>query len=311
VAREAGVGLGTASRALDPRSQYVAADVRARVLETARRLGYRPNMSARATTTGATATVTVLVSDIRDPYNARLVHGAIESANRAGLIVTVAGTDHLIEDETRVVRLARSMRPRALVLTGIRSGSAVSRDALLRELSSYEQDGGRIVIAGDDELPFDTAVVPRRRGARELVRTLGELGYRRPVLVAPELDSTGTREWETGVLDGARDTALTVDAGAIARAPMTRDGGYRAAEQLIPRLTEGFDVLLAATDTMALGAMSALRAAGLRPGVDVAVAGFDDVVDADDVTPGLTSVDLALEGDRCPRGRAGARAGHG
>jgi LacI family transcriptional regulator len=46
---------------------------------------------------------------------------------------------------------------------------------------------------------------------------------------------------------------------------------------------------------MALGAMSALRAAGLRPGVDVAVAGFDDVVDADDVTPGLTSVDLALE----------------
>lgn len=55
------------------------------------------------------------------------------------------------------------------------------------------------------------------------------------------------------------------------------------------------EALIAATDTMALGAISAVRAIGLVPGADIAVAGFDDVVDADDVTPGLTSVNLALE----------------
>ncbi|WP_277211780.1 LacI family DNA-binding transcriptional regulator [Isoptericola croceus] len=295
VAREAGVGLATASRALDPDSRYVAKDVRARVLETAERLGYRPNTSARATTTGSTPTIAVLVSDIRDPYNAQLVHGAIQQARSSGLMVTISGTEHVIDDEVRVIRMLRSQRPRVMVLTGTRSGSASSRVALLRELELYEQDGGRIVVAGDDELPFDTAAVPRREGARKLVATLAGMGYRSMALITPDVDSTGVREWETGVLEAAREHEVRVDRASMVRVPMSRDGGYSAASGYLGSAQERADVLLAATDAMALGAMSALRHAGVVVGQEVGVAGFDDVVDADDVTPGLTSVDLSLE----------------
>jgi LacI family transcriptional regulator len=48
------------------------------------------------------------------------------------------------------------------------------------------------------------------------------------------------------------------------------------------------------TDVMAIGAMTGLRAAGLRPGADLAVAGFDDIAAASEVTPGLTSVRVPL-----------------
>ncbi|GAB4004699.1 hypothetical protein GCM10029992_50470 [Glycomyces albus] len=171
VADAAGVSKASASRALDPTSQYVSPELRERVLGAARRLGYSPNASARATTTGATSMVAVLVSDIRDPYNAEIVHGVIERAARSGLVATFAGTDHAIDDETRAVRMMRSLRPHAMILTGARSGTTVSRAALEEELQRYRQEDGRVVIAGDDELPFDTAVVPAdaalrpRRGA--------------------------------------------------------------------------------------------------------------------------------------------------
>jgi LacI family transcriptional regulator len=294
VAEAAGVSKASASRALDPASQYVSPKMRVRVLEAAGRLGYRPNASARATTTGATAMVAVLVSDIRDPYNAEIVHGVIEQAGASGLVATFAGTDHAIDDEIRVVRMMRSLRPHAMVLTGTRSGSTVSRESLEKELERYTQEGGRVVIAGDDDLPFDTAVVPRRHGASALVAELFRLGYRSPALIRPDRDSTAAQQWEDGVFETADRLGMRIERGALVSAPMTRDGGYDAVAGLLARRPEHLDVVLAATDPMAIGAMSAMRDAGLTPGTEIGVAGFDDVVGTEDVTPGLTSVDLAL-----------------
>ncbi|MBL0885948.1 LacI family DNA-binding transcriptional regulator [Myceligenerans indicum] len=292
VAREAGVGLGTASRALAPGSQYVADDVRSRVLAVAERLSYRPNASARATTTGSTPTIAVLVSDIRDPYYAQLVHGAIGKARGDGQMVTITGTDHAVDDEVRVIRMLRSQRPRALVLTGPRTGSPAS---LLRELERYERDGGRVVVAGDDDLPFDTAVVPRQEGARLLVTTLRELGYRSIALIRPAADTADVRAWEAGIVQGARAAGVRVDVVRTPGVERSRDGGRAATAELLDDGRPDVDAVVAATDTMALGALSAVRDAGLEPGRDLGVAGFDDVVDADDVVPGLTSVDLSLE----------------
>lgn len=301
VARAAGVSKASASRALDPGSRYVSAELRSRVLEAAARLGYQPNASARATTTGATAIVAVIVSDIRDAYNAEIVHGVIEQAGQAGLVATVAGTDYAIDDEIRVVRMMRGLRPRAMILTGTRSGPTASRTRLQEELERYVRENGRVVVAGDDELPFDTVIVPRRRGAAALTAAAAELGYRTPAMVLPDHESVGAREWEAGVVETARRLGLEFGYGAVVRAPMSRDGGYEAAKRLLEDRPEGLDLVLAATDAMAIGAMSAIREAGVDPGTEIGVAGCDNVVGTEDVTPGLTSVDLALA-------RAGAAA---
>lgn len=296
VADAAGVSKASASRALDPKSRYVSAALRTRVLEAADRLGYRPNASARATTTGATSLVAVLISDIRDPHNAEIVHGVIEQAGRSGMVATFAGTSHTVDDEIRVVRMMRGLRPRALILTGARTGSTVSRAALEAELDRYAQEAGRVVIAGDDELSFDTAIVPRKRGASALVHSLFALGYRSPAIIRPDHDSAASRAWEAGILEAADSLDMRIGYGAAIRTPMTRDGGFEAVERLLAQSRDEVDVLLAATDEMAIGAMSALRRAGIEPGSGVGVAGFEDVVGAEDVTPTLTSVNLDLVG---------------
>jgi LacI family transcriptional regulator len=90
-------------------------------------------------------------------------------------------------------------------------------------------------------------------------------------------------------------------------------GGGAAARELVRRGLAGAELVFAVNDVMAIGVMTAFRDAGLVPGQDVAVAGFDDIGPAVDVHPALTTVtvplnqvglcamELALSDDDAPR----------
>jgi LacI family transcriptional regulator len=123
------------------------------------------------------------------------------------------------------------------------------------------------VIAGDDELPFDTAVVPRRRGASELVAALCRLGYRSPAVIRPDHDSAAARQWEDGIVETARRLGMRIEYDAVVHAPMTRDGGYDAVKGMPERGPEA-RTWSSPPPTTSWG--------------------------TEDVTPALTSVNLAL-----------------
>jgi LacI family transcriptional regulator len=91
---------------------------------------------------------------------------------------------------------------------------------------------------------------------------------------------------------GLRDAGLDLDDRFVVEAEFTRAGGYAAARELAAQA--GFDLVFAVNDVMAIGAMTAFRDAGLEPGRDIAVAGFDDVGPAVDVAPALTTVAVPL-----------------
>ncbi|QTX03523.1 LacI family DNA-binding transcriptional regulator [Agromyces archimandritae] len=115
---------------------------------------------------------------------------------------------------------------------------------------------------------------------------------------------------DAGASAGADASRASADAGAdasgadagaalpdsrIARAAFTRDGGYAAMQELLGRGLGGAELVFAANDVMAVGALAAIRDAGLAPGRDLAVAGFDDIPTVRDVTPPLTTVRVPLE----------------
>jgi LacI family transcriptional regulator len=74
----------------------------------------------------------------------------------------------------------------------------------------------------------------------------------------------------------------------------SREGAYAATAELLARGRPPLDCLFAVTDVMALGALAALRDAGLRVPDDIGVAGFDDITSLRDVVPGLTTVRLPM-----------------
>jgi len=294
VAREAGVSLATASRSLNGSARKVNDDYRQRVLAAAARLNYSPNFSAQAIAKGSTSTVALVVSDIADPYFSSIAAGVIRAAEAEGLIVTMAVTERNPGRELELVRALRGQRPRVMILTGSRSVDSEHQAALIAELTAFTATGGRVVLISQEGLPFDTVVVDNYLGARALANDLVAQGYRTFAALTGAETLVTSRDRLAGFADGLAEHGIAIHPDRVVRGEFTRDGGFAAATELLATGLEQVDLVFAVNDVMAIGAMSALREAGIDVPGDIAVAGFDDIDTARDVTPALTTVNIPL-----------------
>ncbi|WP_090769105.1 LacI family DNA-binding transcriptional regulator [Nonomuraea maritima] len=292
VAREAGVSVATASRALNGSSRNVRSENASRVRAAAARLGYEPHLSAQAIAKGSTRTVALVVRDVADPYFSAIAAGVTRAAETDRLIVTMAVADGPPERELEIVRTLRGQRPRAIIVAGSRVDGAGTRDALIEELRQYRTAGGRVILISQRDLPFATVTIDNRGGAERLARALLGVGYRRfAVFHAPASVRTSRDRHEgfvAGLCGSGVPEPLAIETG------FTREGGYEAARRLVERGFEDVEAVFAVNDVMAVGAMTAFRDAGVVPGADIGVAGFDDIASAVDVVPALTSVAVPL-----------------
>lgn len=290
VAREAGVSVATASRALNGSARNVRAENADRVRAAAARLGYQPHLSAQAIARGSTRTVALVVRDVADPYFSSIAAGVGQAAEEAGLIVTMAVAGGSPERELEIVRTLRGQRPQVIIVTGSRIDGAGTRDELADELEAYRTAGGRAVLISQLDLPFGTVTIDNHGGSADLARALLGAGYRRfAVFHAPPSLRT-SRERHDGFLSGlgGAGSVVAVETG------FTRAGGHEAARRLVERGLDDVEAVFAVNDVMAIGAMTAFREAGVLPGRDLGVAGFDDIASTVDVVPALTSVAVPL-----------------
>ena len=304
VAQRAGVSLATASRVLHGSGGRAVGDaLRAKVLAAAEELRYVSNGPAQALARATTSVVGLVVHDVADPYFSAIAAGAMRVARAHDLMVMVAATfrDPLLELEY-LARL-RAQRARAVLLAGSGFGDLQFSARLAAQIEAFEQQGGRVALIGDHGVSADTVLPDNRNGAAEAVRHLWELGHRRIGVIA------GPRELATVAhrLDGARE-ALRALGGPlpddhVVDADFTRAGGRAAAIELLRRRPE-VTAILALNDVMAAGVLAALRD-DLHRAVpaEVSVIGFDDLPQAADLHPALTTVRLPLEeiGERAMR----------
>ncbi|MFZ4893680.1 LacI family DNA-binding transcriptional regulator [Plantibacter sp. Mn2098] len=295
VAREAGVSLATASRVLNGSTRVVAEAYRDRVTLAADRLGYTTNLSAQAVARGTSSIVALVVPDIADPYFSQIAAGVTSEAEAAGLVVSVSVTGRDPERELQVVRTLRGQRPRVLILAGSRRTDDPVEAALATELAAYTSLGGTVSFIGSNQLGYATTRVDNRTAAHALGTSIAALGYRSSAAVVGPQFLVTSADRLGGFRDGLTENGGRLDDAHVIVSEFSRDGGYLGTQRLIEAGLGGIDLVFAASDVMAMGVMSALRDAGLTPGEDVAVCGFDDIPTVRDVTPALTTVRIPLE----------------
>lgn len=292
VARQAGVSLATASRVLNGSTRRVADAYRDRVSAAAESLGYSANLSAQATARGTSAVVSLVVADIADPYFGQIAAGVAREAAAAGLHVTIAVAGRDAEREAEVVRMLRGQRPHTVILATSRAGEGMPVE-LRREVEAVTDAGGRVVALGAQVDPATALPIANAAGASSLARALARRGYARAILLGA---ASGIRTSDDR-LDGFR-RGFEAGGGeivAVRRGAFTREAGE---EQMRAALSNGVPrgtLVFGVSDVVAIGAMAAVRAANRVIGADIAVAGFDDIPTARDVTPGLSTVRLPLE----------------
>ncbi|WP_182112185.1 MULTISPECIES: LacI family DNA-binding transcriptional regulator [unclassified Actinotalea] len=294
VAREAGVSLATASRAINgSANRTVREDLRQRVLETAERLRYSPDANAQAMARGRTTSLGLIVHDIADPYFSSIAAGVGLAAEREGLTMTLASTQHDPAREPAIVELLTRQRARAIVVAGGRRDDDEVNEAMRTALAGFQRSGGTVTLVGQPLLDVDTVVIDNRSGAGDLARALHGRGYRHFGVLAGPADHLTARDRLEGFVEVLTELGAAPGDGAVLASAFTRDGGYEAMRTLL-RSGPPVQVVFAVNDVMAVGAMAAAREAGVRVPDDVAVAGFDDIVTLRDITPALSTVRVPL-----------------
>ncbi len=293
VARLAGVSLSTASRALNgSRDRVVRPDLAARALEAARTLNYVPNAAAQTMARGRSTTIALIVNDIRDPYFSSIAAGVMRAADAAGYVVTLSTTLYDHEALVPLINALRQQRPEALILAGGLRNDPAYLDQVTRALTDFQTStNAQICSIGQDALGFHTVVVRNRAGAQKLGAALAKQGFHTAaVLAGPELHLAASQRSQ-GFANGFGGEGEIL---ASVPSDFTRDGGYEAMRTLLS-LEKLPQLVFAANDVMAVGALAAARQAGLRVPQDVAIAGFDDIPTLLDVSPALTTVQVPME----------------
>ena len=96
-----------------------------------------------------------------------------------------------------------------------------------------------------------------------------------------------------GFTDGFGSGGGSVD--RVYRGAFTRDAGEAAMRQALTDGIPSGTLVFAISDVVAIGALTAIRESGREVGADIALAGFDDIPTARDVSPALTTVHVPLE----------------
>jgi DNA-binding LacI/PurR family transcriptional regulator len=287
VAAAAGVGRGTASRVLNGAPNVSPHAVRA-VTDAARRLGYRPNFSARSLVTGRTGLVGLVVDApasrvFGDPYFALVLAGIHEVLAAADTSLVLA----LLEDERERNRLLHATAGRldgVLVVHGHGDHRLVDG---LTGLGLPVVYAGRTPVRGTSTLSWVDG--DNLDGALQAVRHLVDRGRRGIATITGPQDMAAGLDRLRGWRTAMREAGLPTPPGRVAQGDYTEGSGERAMRALLERDPD-LDAVFAANDLMAIGAVRVLQAAGRRVPQDVAVVGFDDNPAAAALTPALTTV---------------------
>jgi LacI family transcriptional regulator len=297
VARLAGVSVPAASRALNGGvrgRQSGSPELRSRVEEAARALGYSVSPAAQTIKGGRSRTVAFIVGDIDDFGSATMIAGIMHAAEERGLSVAVRATRDESAREVEILTQLRGERHLAVVMATSRTTDAEREAAVKEQLTVLRDHGARIVVIGDNDLEFPTVTVDNRGAARLLADGLARAGSQRfAILSAPAVEVTA-RDRVDGFLEGLAEHGIHVAPDDIRHAEFSRDGGYAGVDRLADRV-RNFDVIAAMSDAMAVGAIARLRELGVAVPRDVEVTGFDHVPMLGDVLPDFSTVEVPLE----------------
>jgi LacI family transcriptional regulator len=287
LAQSLGLSITTVSRALDGYAD-VAPATRERVRAAASAINYRPNSAARSLRRRKAETVAVTMPTepgrVGPPVFLEMLSTCSERLAEEGLDLMLLPTVRRGAEMEIYRRLVDGGRADAMIV--VRTRRDDERIALLKER------GIPFVTHGRTDASVDHAYIDGdgEAGFREATRYLASLGHRTIAHIAAPLDLTFAHLRRQGWVEGLMEEDLPLGPEAVAEP--TEAGGYEAARILLAR-TPRITAFLCATDSMAVGALRALRDCGLAAGRDVAVIGHDNLPAAAFTDPPLSTMEIA------------------
>lgn len=293
IAKATGLSIATVSMVLNKAARRIPPSTQHLVEETANKLGYFPNLQARALRSKRTHSVGVLVFDITDPYCALILRGVENSLGDAGYMSVLADLQNTPKRLRQCVQMLMERRVEGLI--------AIANPLHLgTDLSTVIQrfDIPAVVIGSEStHRRYASVVVDNRAGMWAAAECLFDLGHREiAVIKGPKMMSDSSPRWD-GIQECARAKGIRIDRSLVVEIQgrnSSYEQGYQLTEHLLGK-RKRFSGLIAFDDLTAFAAIGALSNAGRRVPEDCSVIGFDDVPGAAFYNPPLTTICQYME----------------
>jgi LacI family transcriptional regulator len=272
-----------------PSAKSIPPETRKRVEEAAERLNYRPNYFARSLRQSRSMSVGVLAPDLSEGYFTRVMSGVVEELSAAHYFYFTACHDWKREMIEKY--------PRMLVERAVDGFLLLNTPA-----DRIEVPVPVVAISAHSAAANVTNIVlDHHQAVQQALTHLYDLGHRRVAIMrGPRAIPDSEFRWES-IQQVAREIGLKLDPALVIRIdsdgwsmktgyhPMAPEIGYKPMQSLLKK-TQDFTAMFCFNDIAAIGAIRALKDAGLTVPGDVSVVGFDDIQSAAYSTPSLTTV---------------------
>jgi LacI family transcriptional regulator len=266
----------------------VSESTRERIERAATRLRYAPNGAARSLITRRTHTIGVLLPDLYGEFFSEVIRGIDQVAQRSGYHMLVSSS-HSEQHALEAALGAMRGRVDGLIV--------MSPDLDQRTLRASLAACPAVVLlnCAARSSEFDAIKIDNVGGAAAMTRHLLSLGHRRIAFIAGAAANVDAEERRRGYRLALREAEVEVHPLMEIDGDFREYGGYRAAQALagLPAALRP-TAIFAANDSMAIGALSALRELGVAVPEEIAVTGFDDIPIAQYTSPPLTSVRVPI-----------------
>ena len=278
VARVSGVSKSTVSRVLQGEDAVVADETRRQVEAAMASIGYSRNAVAGSLRTNQTFMVMLLLPSIDNPFWPAVTHGLQDALAASGYAVVLAISNYQLGQERAYLQMARRNRFDALA---INPAQIPPEEVAALGLPTVVL-GLRRSYSGFDMVGSDSYV-----GTLEALEYLHTMGHRRIGFVWGSECSSRSRM--RAFTDFHTQRGLPVDEALVVATAYSADGGREATRHLLA-LPAAPTAIFAANDQLALAAIQAAAALGVRVPEDLSIVGMDDIESASTSTPPLTTV---------------------
>lgn len=286
LAKYLGLSPSTVSRVMnrthDARS--IPTSTQERIFSAAEKLNYRPNMMAKSLRKQRSYTIGVIVPEIGEGYSSTVLNGIENSLVRKGYFFFVVSHMHREELLREYPRLLMARAVEGIIAVDTRWSESLRIPVVT--ISSHQNVSGVANI-----------VLNHRRAATLALGHLFDLGHRQIAIIKGQSFSSDTAaRWEA-ILHTAEGLSLQIDQKLVVQLEsdsFTSEPGYTATQALL-RTGIQFTAIFAFNDISAIGAIRAIREAGLRVPEDISVVGFDDIPSAAFQNPPLTTIRQPLQ----------------
>ncbi len=289
IATAAGVSQSTVSRVLNnaPTRVPIAPETRERVMEAARKLGYRPNPLARGLRGAATGLIGAVVRDFSDPFFAAAIEALAVEAMSHGYNIVLGHAHGRVDEGLALTAVLEPRHCDAILMMG----DMQDQQVLLEDLRTSSVP----VVAlwqGSSPIEFPTVDIDDRAGVMAGLEHLIGLGHERIAFVSAALPGDNPHREDAFVEFMTIRFGPPPD-GYVQRVPNTLEGGEIAVKALRD-LPNPPTAIATSTDQVAVGVLHAAYNLGWRVPDEVSVIGFDDLILAAHTIPALTTMRMPI-----------------